>query len=1044
MTSQSAQKPRLNTAHLPTPVVVSPTSSTDGGSISPLLPSFVPRPTTVRHTTSQSLSIPSTRSLTLTSQQSSSNVILERTPRLLMPTVRQARPSPACILPKTTRFSPSKNPRSRAGSLVHTVPPSPDPNASPAPLVDWIGGGLRFEVVEEQIELSGYQIYAVEKWVVDRHRPVTVLTVFTGDPNHKITVTALIPLSTFLNIEAQYEWDKAIHSLRRDGARPKQTSQGVIMVTSLANFRSDFTIVHIPGGNYLDVREQLYANINVLRMGCSGRSALTLEEPSETTKDRFVSSYFIPDKPFIRTPGLFKAVVLELIKLVQAALAISGMFDMSREERDGLLCDVTCEGIQRWVAEIGEPCVNVEPMERVADPTVVAALLSLVLTVRNRLNALGQYVPKDPFIDPPAFVKALTSFMTSKQHSHNHSMSIPHHIPISNITMNPMSSPSPSFPPQVTYLDQKVYEAVSAAYDKGKQNEPYKVHRVLINKLDDLATDLRTNPDKGSFGWSSNLNPTTDLGKFARIITANSKDGSPSVRYFWTGRPGEVARKRKEREAIWSEGEEKEREKEIEDKERGRIEREKEKDREAKTSEDETDFMGGIPWSGRVQKKLESWAAITRGKKSSVDFYARAKGYDSPLRGQPVPNLPSVVISRYAIHDDDMLTSGQGSPVSDAHVKNPLRLGVGGSSQARRSNGELSDYDRKVTEFNQRNPPARPYTQARIVSWADPQTARDSLVDDDDSKQRRGTSPSTRPASQEVVGDGDEGLKPKRVDLQALKRHRSFDDVGALHGTRILPPERMRIDVELCGQTLMLRRREEHLENVIACLEALTSTLSASNSTLRGNQTSKQAAIDALHVRAGVLQDIEAMRAHADAMTQETNALAYESAQFRVDDLWHMAAAPREKVLGMRERVFGTGRRLPQGVQGAHGRFNRMQWTLDGGTRLVDIHGRTESEAEDEIVLPWIVPLYGDEDEGDVVEHANLKPTWLLRFFNYWGSKWGPTRNKKDGPDGSQTEAEEQGKGGVGSERARSMSGADAVTASGLELRTTLVRNNTA
>ena len=50
------------------------------------------------------------------------------------------------------------------------------------------------------------------------------------------------------------------------------------MVTSLANFRSDFTIVHIPGGNYLDVREQLYTNINVLRMGCSGRSALTLEE----------------------------------------------------------------------------------------------------------------------------------------------------------------------------------------------------------------------------------------------------------------------------------------------------------------------------------------------------------------------------------------------------------------------------------------------------------------------------------------------------------------------------------------------------------------------------------------------------------------------------------------------------------------------------------------------------------------------------------------------------------------------------------------------
>lgn len=51
------------------------------------------------------------------------------------------------------------------------------------------------------------------------------------------------------------------------------------MVTSLAGFRSDYTIVHIPSGNFLEIREKLYTNINVLRMGCSGRSALTLEEP---------------------------------------------------------------------------------------------------------------------------------------------------------------------------------------------------------------------------------------------------------------------------------------------------------------------------------------------------------------------------------------------------------------------------------------------------------------------------------------------------------------------------------------------------------------------------------------------------------------------------------------------------------------------------------------------------------------------------------------------------------------------------------------------
>ncbi len=53
------------------------------------------------------------------------------------------------------------------------------------------------------------------------------------------------------------------------------------MVTSLANFRSDYTIVPIPSGFFLGARDQLYTNINILRMGCSGRMALTLEEPRQ-------------------------------------------------------------------------------------------------------------------------------------------------------------------------------------------------------------------------------------------------------------------------------------------------------------------------------------------------------------------------------------------------------------------------------------------------------------------------------------------------------------------------------------------------------------------------------------------------------------------------------------------------------------------------------------------------------------------------------------------------------------------------------------------
>jgi len=72
--------------------------------------------------------------------------------------------------------------------------------------------------------------------------------------------------------------------------------------------------------------------------------------------------------------------------------------------------------------------------------------------------------------------------------------------------------------------------------------------------------------------------------------------------------------------------------------------------------------------------------------------------------------------------------------------------------------------------------------------------------------------------------------------------------------------------------------------------------------------------------RAEVISQIEAGRIKADGTTQERNTLLYESEQFRVQELWHMASPPRQKVLDLREKVFGTGgRRMPNGVHGALG-----------------------------------------------------------------------------------------------------------------------------
>jgi len=352
------------------------------------------------------------------------------------------------------------------------------------------------------------------------------------------------------------------------------------------------------------------------------------------------------------------------------------------------------------------------------------------------------------------------------------------------------------------------------------------------------------------------------------------------------------------------------------------------------------------------------------------------------------------VVSGEAGDDDDILSSGQASPI-DSHPPNPLLLRLRNHPQAERSTSDISEYDRRVSEFNQRRPVTKPPLQNRIISWSDPITAR-GIIDDDEGK-KLGASPLGRSGSSDDPDEVESTLVDStggwndthRARLYGPRRHRSSDDLDVLRGTRILPLDHLKLDVQLCGELLIMKRREQHLANVLACLQALTDTLEPANTALLNDYTQHQPRLHELESRTVVLQQIEAARAKADAMTQETNALSYESAQFAMDGLWHMASQPRQNVFAFREKVFGTGRRLRQGVRGAHGQFNRVQWTIDGKERLVDALGRTESEAEEEQNLPGAHPNIEEDEEVEVVENQTLRPTWILRLFNSWGSRWG-------------------------------------------------------
>lgn len=56
--------------------------------------------------------------------------------------------------------------------------------------------------------------------------------------------------------------------------------------------------------------------------------------------------------------------------------------------------------------------------------------------------------------------------------------------------------------------------------------------------------------------------------------------------------------------------------------------------------------------------------------------------------------------------------------------------------------------------------------------------------------------------------------------VMCFRRRSWHQDPKSFKDLKVLSAERMRIDVALCGQILIMVRREEHLKNVLACVQA--------------------------------------------------------------------------------------------------------------------------------------------------------------------------------------------------------------------------------
>ena len=235
--------------------------------------------------------------------------------------------------------------------------------------------------------LRGYELYLVEQWACSRQSPTLVIVTFTGDERHSVVVGVLaVPADESTWSPRLRVYFKAIEKYH---ARPKETPLGDLMVTNLSSFPSALTVIPVPDGDIRKHRQVFIVNEDLKRLGCSGRSGLTLSDPTPATQAKFYQLYKTSD----RIPLL--QAVLELVKLCQVALFMFGKLEP--EYIDGLLCDLTETAIGNWWTEFGAEYYNIEPTDGILGPTTVAALLGMLMGARNRLHWYGAPVSKDVF-----------------------------------------------------------------------------------------------------------------------------------------------------------------------------------------------------------------------------------------------------------------------------------------------------------------------------------------------------------------------------------------------------------------------------------------------------------------------------------------------------------------------------------------------------------------------------------------------------------------------------------------------------------------------
>ncbi|KAI1489788.1 hypothetical protein F5X96DRAFT_639465 [Biscogniauxia mediterranea] len=409
---------------------------------------------------------------------------MQRNPRF-----SQAEPPTTTTIPPldTTKYANSLEPRLHSSaSQRHVV--IPDPVA-----FRFLEEDKSVTVVERRERLQGYELYLVEQWACSRQSPTLVIVTYTGDERHSVVVGVLaVPADENTWSQRLRLYFKAIQQYH---ARPKDTPLGELMVTNLSSFPSALTVISVPEGDIKKNRRIFIVNENLKRLGCSGRSGMTLAEPTAAAKAKFSQLFKTDDK----IP--FADAVIELIKLCQVALSIFGNLDSIYI--DGLLCDVTETAIGDWWTEFGVEYYDVEPTDGILGPTTVAALLGLLMGARNRLSYLGAPVAKDVF-DVEATERGISYFQKYQKL------------------------------PRTRKLDRQTMHRLHTVTAKAAAGEGWGVQKAVKStvseiggKRGDIVLGMVGGRDKGGIGDIE----TFDLDKFVSLASGER------AKWLWLGKP---------------------------------------------------------------------------------------------------------------------------------------------------------------------------------------------------------------------------------------------------------------------------------------------------------------------------------------------------------------------------------------------------------------------------------------------------------------------------------------------------------------------------